>query len=139
MKAHNYHRALTDYINANLGKPFEWGKLDCVTFAIGAIEAMIGREVDKPEFSYATPKEALRFSKNWSLEAGMIEQLGAYEVPFRFHQPGDILMTVEDGIPRTYLVFDRRVYSPVPDGVLQAFNIYQLYDFCSSLKLFRFD
>lgn len=139
MKIQNHHRALTDYINANLNQPFEWGKLDCVTFAIGAIEAMIGREVDKPEFKYRSRIEAIAFSKTWSLEEGMIAQLQAYEVPYKFHQPGDILIVKQGGHERTYVVFDRRVYSPLPGSAVAVFNIYDLYDAGLGLKLLRFD
>jgi hypothetical protein len=138
-KIQNHHRALTDYLNASFRKPFQWGTLDCVIFAIGAIEAMIGGEVDKPEFTYTTQEEALEFSKTWSLAAGMVDQLNAYEVPRHFHQPGDILIINDNGIERTYVVFDRRAYSPMPGGTVTAFNVYQLYEKCTELKLLRFD
>lgn len=138
MKIQNYHQALTNYINASLGLPFEWGVRDCATYAIGAIEAMIGREMDKPEFTYKTQKEALAFTKIWSLEAGLREQLGAYEVPKNFHQAGDIIIVETGGFERAHVVFDRRAYAPLLDDVVQAFDVAKLYD-CSDLKVLRID
>lgn len=141
MKTHNYHRLLTDYINANLNRPFEWGKCDCVTFAIGAIEAMIGREVEKPDLTYSTREQAIEFSKVWSLEAGMREQLGAYDIQRNFHQPGDIAIVRRDNLERTLVVFDRRAYAPEFNGVVTVYKVQDLYNACSEaeLKILRFD
>jgi hypothetical protein len=139
MKTQNYHRALTDYINASLKLPFEWGKRDCVTYAIGAIEAMIGKEVEKPEFAYTTEEEALEFSKSWSLQEGMIAQLSAYEVPHKFHQPGDIAIVRRDGFECCHVVFDRRAYAPLLDDVVRAFSVHKLYEECPDAKILRFD
>ena len=138
-KIQNYHAALTHYINATLGLPFEWGKRDCVTYAIGALEAMIGRQTVKPDFHYENRQEALDFAKNWSLEAGMQEQLNAYEVPQHFQQPGDILIANDESIKRVYVVFDRRAYSPVPGDTVRAFNIHALYEAFSGWTVLRFD
>jgi hypothetical protein len=138
-KIQNYHRALTDYINASLGKPFQWGTLDCAIFAIGAIEAMIGDKVEKPDFNYCTLEEALEFAKTWSLEAGMRDQLNAYDVTCKFHQPGDILIINDNGLERAYVVFDRRTYSPLLGGTVTAFNVHQFYEHYPGIKILRFD
>lgn len=139
MKIQNHHQALTRYINASLGLPFEWGVRDCVTYAIGAIEAMIGQDTQKPDFTYRTQKEALSFSKQWSLEAGMWEQLNAYEVQKNFHQPGDILIARVGGLESVHVVFDRRAYAPLLNGTVTAFNVYEIYKACPELKILRFD
>ena len=139
VKTLNYHQALTNYINATLGQPFEWGVTDCITYAIGAIEAMIGSEVIKPEFDYQTPKEALGFAQSWTLEAGMREQLQAYDVAPHFHQPGDIALASRGGFECAHVVFDRRAYAPLLGGVVTAFDMKKLYEECPDLKILRFD
>lgn len=40
--------------------PFEWGKLDCVVFAFGCIEAMTGEQVCPPHGDYTTRIGAMR-------------------------------------------------------------------------------
>lgn len=138
-KIQNHHKALTDYINATLGLPFEWAKRDCVTYAIGAIEAMIGREGEKPEFTYATHQQAIEFAKTWSLEQGIIDQLAAYEVPHQFHQPGDIAIVKMDGLECAHVIFDRRAYAPLLNDKVRVFSVYKLYQECPDIKIMRFD
>ena len=139
MKTRNHHQALTDYINASLGLPFEWGVRDCVTYAIGAIEAMLGRETDKPEFAYGTREEAIEFAKAWSLETGMVAQLGAYAVPRNFQQPGDIAIVRREGLECAHVVFDRRVYAPLFGDRVRVFSMSRLFEECPDLKVLRFD
>jgi hypothetical protein len=139
MKIKDHHRALTDYINATLGLPFEWGVRDCVTYAIGALESMIGMEGEKPEFTYRTREDAMEFAKSWRLKDGMIAQLNAYEVPHHFHQPGDIAIVERDGLECAHVVFDRRAYAPLLGDRVRPFNMKALYEECPDVKILRFD
>jgi hypothetical protein len=139
LKIQNHHHALTQYINASLGLPFQWGERDCATYGIGAIEAMLGQEVNKPDFSYANEAEALEFAKTWTLEAGMLGQLKAYEIQRNFHQPGDIAIVRRDGFECVHVVFDRRAYAPLLDDTVRAFSMTKLYEECPDLKILRFD
>lgn len=138
-KIQNYHRALTDYINQTIGLPFEWGVRDCILYAIGAIEAMMGCEGIKPEFTYRTRQEALAFAKNWSLIDGMKHQIQAYEVRHHFHQPGDIAIVNQGGFECAHVVFDRRAYAPLLGGFVTTFDMHKLYQQCPDVKILRFD
>lgn len=139
MKTKNYHQALTDYINASIGLPFEWGTRDCATYVIGALEAMIGHEVEKPKFAYRNHKEALGFARHWSLEKEMKRQLNAYGVRRNFHQTGDIILVERGGFECAHVVFDRRAYAPLLNDRVQVFDVARLYEACPDFKLLRFD
>ena len=138
-RVQNHHLELTRYINATIGLPFVWGERDCVTYAVGAIEAMIGRELDKPPITYTSSEEALVFAESHSLEETMVDQLHAYEVPHRFHQPGDIAIVNRDGFECVHVVFDRRAYAPLLGGVVRMFSVDKLYQECPDVKILRFD
>lgn len=62
---------LADYITEHLGAPFEWGKNDCVLFAIGWLEIATGRDYLTQYKPWSSAKEAIRKVD----EAGGLEAL----------------------------------------------------------------
>ena len=40
----DWEARLSDWLAAQRGRPFEWGRNDCVLFAAGAVQAMTGRD-----------------------------------------------------------------------------------------------
>lgn len=51
---------LPEYIASHLDKPFEWGKNDCVLFAIGWLEHSTGRDFLGAYKPWHSAKEAIR-------------------------------------------------------------------------------
>ncbi|KQQ90392.1 hypothetical protein [Massilia sp. Leaf139] len=51
---------LHDYITGHLGRPFEWGKHDCVLFAVGWLEQTTGRDFLGPYKPWGSAIEAAR-------------------------------------------------------------------------------
>ena len=137
-KIQNFHLALIDYLNKTKGLPFVWGERDCVTFAIGAIEAMIGREVKKPPLTYETRREARAFNTQFSLALGMKDQLDAYEVIPAFHQPGDIAIVLKDGLEHCHVIGGKQAYAPQPMDVVRAFDM-RILSSMPDLLIMRFD
>jgi hypothetical protein len=52
--------SLIDYIEHHRAKEFEWGKNDCVTFAIGWLEIRTGRDYLTEHRPWRTAKQAAR-------------------------------------------------------------------------------
>lgn len=51
---------LADYITSHLGRPFEWGRNDCVLFTIGWLEHSTGRDYLTPYKPWTNAREAIR-------------------------------------------------------------------------------
>jgi hypothetical protein len=51
---------LADYITDRLGRPFEWGRNDCVLFAISWLEHSTGRDYLTPYKPWSSAREAIR-------------------------------------------------------------------------------
>lgn len=141
LKLQNWRKALTQYVNNTLGLPFVWGERDCVTYAIGAIEAMIGAEVNKPKFNYDSKRTALVFAQKYKLADGMREQLSAYDVRHGFQQAGDIAIVEKDGFECCHVVMGPSAYAPafIENGHVCRFNMAVLLNLHPDTQLLRFD
>lgn len=139
VKNQNFYQDLVGYINNTQGLAFEWGVRDCVTYAIGALELMIGRAVEKPDFGYRTKEEAFEFAQRYSLAVGMRAQLGAYEVTHRFHQPGDIAIVQRHGLECAHVVLGKHAFAPLLGGAVTAFDMQRLYLEAPEVLILRFD
>ena len=74
---------LDDYIATHLHKPFEWGKNDCITFAMGAVKAATGidhlRHIRKWNNAYTGKRVLIKFLKHKDI-------VEAFDVRFRQHK-----------------------------------------------------
>jgi hypothetical protein len=82
---------LDDYIARHLHKPFEWGKNDCITFAMGAVKAATGidhlRHIRKWNNAHTGRKVLIKFLKHKDI-------FDAFDVRFRQHKD---LKKLKDG------------------------------------------
>ena len=103
---------LTDYITANLGKPFAWGTHDCILFTIGWLEIATGRDYLSAYKPWTSAKEAIRKVD----EAGGLEDLFDAELQRinpNFAVDGDIAL-----IDRTAFLFSGAHIVSVGEGGL---------------------
>jgi hypothetical protein len=112
VKIPDWEIALIRYIQAEMGKPFEWRVRDCNTFAVGCIEAMIGYPLALPDLTYSDARSAFRFAQVHSLRDILVEQLAAYPVSSRFQQRGDIAFALHRGFDCAHVVLGRHCAFP---------------------------
>jgi len=122
VKQHNWPKYLSRYIDQHFDAPFKWGVLDCATFAVGAMEAMVGGDVGAPDFKYKDQKSALRFNKKHSVIQGMITNLGAYVVTKGYETTGDIVVVQHDGFECCHVISGKRCYGPAIDDKVRALS-----------------
>lgn len=53
-------QSLPEYIASHLSRPFKWGENDCVTFAIGWLEAKTGRDYLTQHKPWRTARQAAK-------------------------------------------------------------------------------
>lgn len=90
---------LMAYINAQQGKPFEWGVHDCATFALGCLDAQIETPMTLPEFTYRCEAGAIAFNERHPMIEGL-KARGATVVPdANYRQIGDVAVFMERNRP----------------------------------------
>lgn len=137
LKIKDWDIALHKYNIANMKQPFSWGIRDCTIYTISCIEVMIGREVVKPKFTYTNEEEAKEFAKTWSLERGMVEQLGAFYIQPNFQRIGDIIIVSEKGFECSHVCLGRKSISCFPGLGVRLFHT-GIFDL-DSAKILRFN
>ena len=89
----NKELKLMNYIESQLGIPFEFGKQDCPLFVAGAIDAIHGTNLRKKYTGlWHDKKSAWQYAR---INGGLSEQLkglGYKSVEFSFIQTGDIIV-----------------------------------------------
>lgn len=90
VKHYNWEFELVQFINSELGKPFEWGRRDCVAFALDCLKVMVG-DFDHPSLTYTTEQEALRFAESHSLYDFLKGFNGVEDVREKYEQRGDLV------------------------------------------------
>lgn len=103
---------LTRYVKDRIGQPFEWGALDCVTFANEALRAYTG---EAPfwrwmnGYRWADAREAVRCFGAW-----------------RKDNPGDLVDILDSMFEREFVLYPRHGYlvcREVPGGVPFGFAL----------------
>lgn len=97
--------ALLDYVNERSSAPFKYGTHDCVMFAIGAADRMMGTSLrDRLKVKWRGPKTALRALEAYGgndLGAAVDEFLEGYnfpEVGRSYAQRGDVALIEADDL-----------------------------------------
>lgn len=96
-----------------LGEPFEWGRTDCATLVVRALEAMyppddVPLPAERP--SYGDESGALRAHAATGGVSDVLRAQGAEEVPLNFARQGDVLIGVDEagGVPGAAIVVENR-------------------------------
>ena len=85
--------ALHDYIQDQLGKPFEFGYNDCPLFVAGAIDAMKGTELrDKYTGLWHSQASAWKYAKKNGDLSEQLKKLGFKTVELSHIQTGDVIV-----------------------------------------------
>jgi hypothetical protein len=85
--------ALHDYIQDQLGKPFEFGYNDCPLFVAGAIDAMKGTELrDKYTGLWHSQASAWKYAKKNGDLSEQLKKLGFETIELSHIQTGDVIV-----------------------------------------------
>jgi hypothetical protein len=85
--------ALHDYIQEQIGKPFEFGVNDCPLFVAGAIDSMRGTSLrDKYTGLWHNQKTAWKYARKNGDISEQLKQLGYKTVELSHIQTGDIIV-----------------------------------------------
>ena len=88
---------LHNYVESQIGLPFEFGKNDCPLFVLGAIDIMLGTEY-KWQFvgKWKDQKSAWKYAKKYGDIYEHLIKWGYKRVDIQFIQIGDILIMAQD-------------------------------------------
>jgi ribosomal protein L27 len=85
--------ALQEYVQEQLGKPFEFGYNDCPLFVAGAIDAMKGTELrDKYTGLWHSQASAWKYAKKNGDLSEQLKKLGFKTVELSHIQTGDVIV-----------------------------------------------
>jgi len=85
--------ALHDYVQEQIGKPFEFGYNDCPLFVAGAIDAMKGTELrDKYTGLWHSQASAWKYAKKNGDLSEQLKKLGFETVELSHIQTGDVIV-----------------------------------------------
>ena len=85
--------ALHDYVQEQIGKPFEFGYNDCPLFVAGAIDAMKGTELrDKYTGLWHSQASAWKYAKKNGDLSEQLKKLGFKTVELSHIQTGDVIV-----------------------------------------------
>ena len=89
----NYELKLLQYIESQIGIPFEFGKNDCPLFIAGAIDAMQGTELRKKYTGkWHDQKSAWKYGREHGGFSKQLHKLGYKTIELPFIQTGDIIL-----------------------------------------------
>ena len=85
--------ALHDYVQEQIGKPFEFGYNDCPLFVAGAIDAMKGTELrDKYTGLWHSQASAWKYAKKNGDLSETLKKLGFETIELSHIQTGDVIV-----------------------------------------------
>ena len=85
--------ALQEYVQEQLGKPFEFGYNDCPLFVAGAIDAMKGTELrDKYTGLWHSQASAWKYAKKNGDLSEQLKKLGFETIELSHIQTGDVIV-----------------------------------------------
>ena len=102
IKLGNWEQNLSDFLDENADKPFEWGKWDCCKFSDSAIKAMTGETVIPKTLKWNNEVEAKKAIKSYggsTLLKAMIKACKAKklkEVDLAYVRKGDLVVYKEE-------------------------------------------
>lgn len=95
--------ALRELAKELRGSPFEWGETDCGSIARRALEVITGEAV-LPDVEYRSARKAGRLQQELGGLAGALEKAGCRPVRPNFAQPGDLVVSEDDGREGIYVL-----------------------------------
>lgn len=86
---------LDSYVHAMRDRPFQWGSLDCVSFAAGAVHAVTGWQPDLPAWvnQRSAMRQLRRFGGLRAAANGVLPELPSATLA----QRGDVLLVAQPG------------------------------------------
>lgn len=117
-KTEGWQARLTAYLAASSTTPFRPGRLDCATFAAGAVEAMTGVDLAA---DWRGKYRTLEAGRARLAKAGYADQVALVasllpEVHPAMAHAGDVAVVDEDGAPALGIVQGEMIYVVTPQG-----------------------
>tara|TARA_R100001015_G_C4551479_1_gene113251 strand:+ start:382 stop:798 length:417 start_codon:yes stop_codon:yes gene_type:complete len=90
------------FIEANMEKPFEWGKWDCCLFSDACIKAMTGQSLIPKELVWKDKESALQTITDYGITlknaiAKASKRKDLEKVDLNYLQKGDLIVMEQDG------------------------------------------
>lgn len=82
---------LIRWAERQIGKQFEWGKMDCTTLTLEAIRVYYGREIPI-EIKWKSLKDAIRIYQKNGNPPDILKANGFVEIKKNYEQTGDIFV-----------------------------------------------
>jgi hypothetical protein len=121
MRIEGWDTALARYVAAELAAPFEWGRHDCATFALGAVRAVAGRDLAEGLPTWGSGIDAVRTIK----AAGAASALAFFaarlaEIAPAEAQRGDLVVTgdADDPLMCPAVLLGAAAMSRAPSGMV---------------------
>jgi hypothetical protein len=125
----DWRTQLAEYIAANRGRAFSWGKFDCCMFIAGAVEAMTGDDIARGWRGYRTEDGAAKklADKGFAHHAEVIASLFPECHPSAA-MPGDVVLMADDALGilqgrMVYLVGAAGLGIAPAEGVVKAWHV----------------
>lgn len=112
----NWPMRLDAFIEAHRNVPFAYGSNDCVSFCLGAVEAITGKRLREVDWHDEASAMAA-FEAAGGRLAAISGLLGRPQQNWALAQRGDVVMTDQDGVPITMLCIGSHLAGPGPEGL----------------------
>lgn len=122
-RVRNWDVRLVEWQGRVLGEPFEWGRTDCASLVVGALEAMYDElPLEGPVPEYEGERDAVLAHKATGGVAEALAEGGADRVDLNFARQGDVLIGLPEqgGLPGAAVVVESSYVMASEDlGVLR--------------------
>ncbi len=131
----NWDCELVAWARAQQGKPFEWGKTDCVSLARGAIVVMYGEDLF-PDLTYKTMRAAKKTLREYGNLVIALSEKGAATIGLERGRTGDILIgAANDKLPGVMVQLPNSLMSCELGGVVTFYDLRELPDGMLPMRL----
>lgn len=131
----NWDCKLVSWARAQTGKPFEWGKTDCVSLARGAIVVMYDEDLF-PDLDYTTMGGAARMLERYGTLMIALSEKGAATIAPEHGRTGDILISPANGkLPGAMVQLPNSLMSCEVGGVVTLYRVRELPDDMIPMRL----
>ncbi len=111
-----------------VGQPFEWGRTDCWTLTVQAIDLALGTKLARRyRGRWRNEAEARAYAEACGeTAADVLREVGAREIPPAFAARGDILERKQDGLPCVAPVVGRLALVSAPGHAVMLLPLTRL-------------
>jgi hypothetical protein len=117
---------LIRFVEANLGRPFAWGRCDCNILALEMSDTVFGTDLaGKVRGRYENRLGAIRYRLRspWGSFIGLIREAGFVWARRGFEQTGDLLVVGDPRWEMVHICLGQNALSSFPDEGVRVFPV----------------